>query len=513
MADNLQVFKIYCEGGLNTNRDLLSQGEQQPGSATRLINYEPAVTGGYRRISGFNNSFPSLPGEGKTLGVIVANGINDGIFACRKPSSGNNYLHAWNFSTESWDTITTAGSPTMTGVNKIRSIKYNWSEPRFLLVDGVNPAAYYNGTSYVQITDSNAPDNPKYASEFASHMFLAGDDTDPTNVYFSAPLDETDFSPANGAGVINVGFPVVQLKKFRNELYIFGTNNIKKIVGNSIGDFVLQEVTDNLGCIASDSIIEIGGDLLFLGPDGLRPISGTDRIGDVELETVSKNIQSIITDVFLEQDLDDLNAVVVRQKSQFRLFFGASGSSGVIGGLRQNQAGIGFEFGQLLGFSATCADSGYIGQNEYVIHGDTAGKVHRQELGNDFDGEEIFSLFQTPFYHMGDPELRKNFLKISTYLRSEGTTSIAMGLVYDYEDEFVANPTDFSLTTEGAAAIYNEAVYDNAGVIYDGNPSPILKTNISGSGTSLAIKYVTNDTNPSHNIQGLVLLFGVGDRR
>uniref|UniRef100_UPI004055DD61 hypothetical protein n=1 Tax=Candidatus Electrothrix sp. TaxID=2170559 RepID=UPI004055DD61 len=201
MADNLQIFKVYCEGGLNTNRDLLSQGEQQPGSATRLINYEPAVTGGYRRISGFTNSFPSLPGEGKTLGVIVANDIDGGVFACRKPTSGNDYLHAWNFSTDSWDTITTSGSPTMTGVNKIRSIKYNWTEPRFLLIDGVNPAAYYNGTSYVQITDSNAPDSPKYASEFASHMFLAGDDTDPTNVYFSAPLDETDFAPASGAGV------------------------------------------------------------------------------------------------------------------------------------------------------------------------------------------------------------------------------------------------------------------------------------------------------------------------
>lgn len=511
MSDNLNIFKVYCEGGLDTNRDVLSQGETKPGSAVRLINYEPSLTGGYRRITGFTNSFPSLPGTGATLGVIVANGIDDGIFACRTPSSGNNYLHAWNTSTDSWDTITTAGSPTMTGVSKIRSVKYNWTEPRFLLVDGVNPAAYYNGTSYVQITDSNAPNNPKYASEFASHMFLAGDSTDPTNVYFSAPLDETDYAPANGAGVINVGFNVVQLRKFRNELFIFGTNNIKKIVGNSIADFVLQEVTNDLGCVASDSIIEIGGDLLFLGPDGLRPVSGTDRIGDVELETVSKSIQSIISDISINQDLDGLNSVVIRQKSQFRLFFAASESTGVIGALKQSQSGIGFEFGQLLGITATCADSGYIGQDEFVLHGDSTGKVHRQELGSSFDGVDIFSLFQTPYFHMGDPELRKNFLKVSTYLRSEGDATIAMAAIYDYEDQFVSNPTDFNLTTEGAAAFYNEAVFDAS--IYDGNPSPVVKTNISGSGTSISLRYVTNDQNPSHSIQGLVLLFGVGDRR
>jgi len=71
MADNLQIFTVSCEGGLNTNRDVLSQGQLSPGSATRLINYEPAVTGGYRRISGYNEAYPSLPGTGKVLGVCV----------------------------------------------------------------------------------------------------------------------------------------------------------------------------------------------------------------------------------------------------------------------------------------------------------------------------------------------------------------------------------------------------------------------------------------------------------
>jgi len=513
MADNLQIFKVFCEGGLDTNRDVLSQGEQRPGSAVRLINYEPSLTGGYRRVNGFTNAYPDLPGTGATLGVIVANGIDDGIFACRTPEAGNNYLHAWNTSTDSWDTITTSGSPTMTGVSKIRSVRYNWTGPRILLVDGINPAAYYDGTSYVQITDANAPSDPKYASDFASHMFLSGDSTDPSLLYFSSPLDETDFSPANGAGVINMGFDIVQLKKFRDQLYVFGTNQIKKIIGSSIADFTVEEVTDNLGCVASDSVIEIGGDLLFLGPDGLRPVSGTDRIGDVELETVSKSIQSIVTGVAIDQDLDGLNSVVIRQKSQFRIFFSASESTGVIGALKQNSGGIGFEFGQLLGITATCADSGYIGQEEYVLHGDSDGKVYRQEFGSDFDGLEIFSLFQTPFYHMGDPELRKNFLKVSTYLRSEGDAELAMAAIYDYEDQLVSNPTDFAVSVEGAAAFYNEAVFDGSGVIYDGNPSPVVKTNISGSGTSISLRYVTNDTNPSHSIQGLVLLFGVGDRR
>lgn len=513
MADNLQIARVSCEGGLNTNRDVLSQGEIAPGSAIRLINYEPSVTGGYRRISGFEEAYPSLPGTGAVLGVCVANNVNDGILACRKPTSGNNYLHYWDTGTSAWVAVTTSGSPTMVGVNKIRFHRYNWSADEVILVDGVNPAATYDGTTYTQITHANAPTNPKYVTTFKSHMFMAGASASLNSLYFSAPLDETDFSVANGAGEINVGFDIVQIKTFRDELYIFGTNNIKKLVGNSVADFQLQQVTNDLGCIASDSVVELGGDLLFIGPDGLRPVSGTDRIGDVNLETISKNVQSIFNDIVLNQDLDGLSSVIIRQKSQFRMFFATAESQGVIGALRQQQNGaIAFEFGQLLGITATCADSGYVGQFEFVIHGDSSGKVYRQERGIDFDGDNIFSLFQTPFYHMGDPELRKNFLKLSTYMKAEGDTDIVLGIVYDYEDVNVLNPTNYDITTRGAAAFFNEAEYD-AQAIYDGNPSPVVKTSFAGSGTSISVKYVTNDTNASHSIQGFVLLFGLGDRR
>jgi len=511
MAENLASFKVFCQGGLNTSRDVLSQGETQPGSAISLINYEPAVTGGYRKINGFSNDYGTVPGTLKVLGVCVANGVNDGILACRAPSSGSNYLHYWDTATSAWVAVTTSGSPTMSGVTKVRFTKYNWGSPKVMLTDGINPAATYDGTTYTQITHADAPSAPKFSHVFKNHMFLAGDPSEDTNLYFSAPYDETSFAPADGSGVINVGFPIVAIKSFRDVLYIFGTNNIRKLAGDNISNFVLQEVTDDLGCMASDSVIEIGGDLLFLSQDGLRPISGTDKIGDVNLETVSKDIQSIFTDIVFDIDLEGLNAVVIRQKTQFRYFFAAADSQGIIGGFRQTPNGLQFEYSQMLGITATASDSGYIGQYEYVIHGDDNGKVHRQEQGNDFDGTDIFSVFQTPFFHMQDPEQRKVFYTVATYLRAEGDNEIVMSALYDYEDVDTLSPTNFTLSTEGAAAYYNEALYDST-AIFDGNPAPVKRTNISGSGKSASFKFVTNDSNASHSIQGLVITFGVGDR-
>ncbi len=518
MADRISGFKVTCIGGMNTNRDVLSQGEESPGSATQLINYEPSTTGGYRRISGYSNSYGTVTGTGNVLGVLVAESINDSIFACRKPSAGTNYFYKWVASSSSWSAVTTPGTITMVGVKKVRFTKYNWNAPKFVLTDGINPAAVYDGTTYTQITHSNAPNSPKYSAAFKNHLFLAGDPSDPYNLYISSPLNETDFNPANGAAVINVGFEIVQIKQFRDTLYIFGKNAIKSLVGTNVADFIVGEVTTNLGCVVPDSVIELGGNLVFLGPDGFRPVAGTNKIGDVELETISKQIQFTITAILQELvagsiDPETLSSVVIRKKSQFRLFLPSEGNFGLLGGLRESGGSLSFEYSQLYGFPATCSSSGYVGVDEIVIHGDANGKVQKQESGTSLDSAEILSVYQTPFYYFQDPTIRKNFYNISTFLRSEGSTSIVMGVAYDFDDSInVFNPANFNISTTGAAAYYNEAVFDSA-AIYDGNPSPVEKTNIEGSGFSVAFKYVTNDTNASHTIQGLVLNYSMNDRR
>jgi hypothetical protein len=518
MADNIQAFKVTCSGGLNTNRDLLSQSEIASGSATQLINYEPSINGGYRKINGYSNEYGTVPGTGKVFGVCVAEGVSDSIFAARSPGDGTGYLYRWDNATSDWIKITTPAL-TSTGVVKVRMIRYNLVGAKIVLVDGVNPAAIYDGTSYTQITHAQAPSAPKYAATFKNHLFLTGDPSNAYNLYFSAPYSELDFSPATGAGVINVGFDVVQIKQFRDSLYIFGKNEIKRLSGNSSADFILEEVTHNLGCIVPDSVVELAGDIIFLGPDGFRPIAGTSKIGDVQLETISKEIQFTISSIYrsiTEGDIDPetFSSIVVRKKSQFRMLSPENIIYGILGGLRNTpDRGIAMEFGQIYDMVVTCADSGYVGIDEVVIHGTSDGKVMRQEVGTSFNGNPILSVYQTPHYYFGDPTIRKNFYNITTFLRSEGLSNIVFSVSYDFEDSSrVYNPENYEISTLGAAAYYNDTLYD-AEAVYDGNPSPLVKTNFSGSGFSVAFKYVTNDIKASHTIQGFVLNYAVNDRR
>lgn len=717
MADNLKTFTSICTGGLVTNVDALTQASQMSGSAINLVNMEPSLEGGYRRINGYTNGYGTVSGTGKILGAVVSGDIKQGIFAARKPSSGFNYFHwfniyytvvvtdnqsasfivgetitavtsssdntsinfsatvisktangsgnsivldfgkyplvvfaagnvltggtsthsstvvgtptviGWNAidstfiaddpdgvctaqttsgaanltidgaladsgavnfytaaslqprkvtitglvgnnnsgvtftitgtnsvgtaqteavtgpngavtisSTNYFKTITqiaadgaitgniTVGSgagqyrptnPTFTGVENIRFTKYNWSNEVVVLTDGVNQAAKYDGTDYIKIHSENAPAAPKYSTVFANHLFLAGDASYPYNLYFSAPSDDLDFSPASGAGVINVGFTITQIIGFRNQLYIFGKDSIKRLVGNNFANFALESVTNDLGCLASDTVIEFGGDILFLGPDGIRPVSGTDRIGDIELATVSKEIQKTFENYTAFEDITKLKAVTVRRKSQFRLFFEDSASLSLIGAVRKGPTTSGaFEYSQLVGIEATAVASGYIGQFEFIIHGDSLGRVHRQEIGNNFNGAEILSVYQTPYYFMDDPEIRKLFYKVKTFLKTEGETEIALGINFNFGDSDVSVPSSFAINTFGTAATYNTvgSNYD-AEDIYDGDFVPTKSTAVSGSGDSISITYVTNNTKPSHTIQAVTVTYGLGDRR
>jgi hypothetical protein len=511
--DDIRSFPVSCAGGLFTSLDVLTQATQFPGTAIRLINYEPSIRGGYSRIQGFTQDYGTLPGTGTTLGLSVFEDLNDGVFGCRAPSSGNDYFHYWDNGTSAWVTPSTVGTPTMTGVEKVRFAKLNWGVARLAMTDGINPLALWDGTNYTQVTTGSVLSQPSLCESFANHLFISGDSTEPNSLVFSAPEDPTDFTPANGAGVINVGFKINAIKAFRDTLYIFGTNNIKKVVGSSIANFALQDVTKNLGCVAPDSVVEFNGDLLFLGPDGIRPISGTDRIGDVEINTISKPIQSVFEVLPSSEDMTKASILVLNKKSQFRMFFPDAESLGIIGALRRTgQSNSGFEFSRLIGIAMVCGDSSYLGDEEYIIHGDSTGKVFRQESGNTFGGVAIESLFQTPYFHMDDPINRKVIHEVYSYLRADGAVNITMGLTFDYEDEYTLSPADYTFNTEGAASFYGLATYDEIS-IFDGNPSPLRRTTVEGSGRSVSVTYVTTEDQAPHSIEALVLSYAIADKR
>ena len=545
MADEIQSYKLVCSGGLNSNENHLFLSEAAAGAATRLVNYEPSLYGGYRRVEGFGllGGLDVEVGAGSATGPVLCVAIyrnehigNPYVIAARKDSGANTYKFyrfvdyvGWQAMTNSLTLSTTSGSRTVT---KIRHAQFDFGDgSNIIFVDGVNNAILFDGQNWKQLNSTNTGTSsspggdqilnaPAIVEVFENHIFFGGDLTSRAVICHSAPTDPYNFTVAAGAGQITPGFNVVQFKPFRDDLYVFGINAIKKVSPDLTAGFVLDQVTANVGCVARDSVLEIGGDLIFLSPEGFRPVAGTSRIGDVEIQTLSKAIQVTLVDMIRDFDMDTLNGVVIRGKSQVRFFVGDNGtevtdSFGIIGGLADQQGTISWEFGEMQGIRASCCTSDYIGRTEYVIHGDYDGKVYRQEQGTSFNGEDILAVYATPYLDFGDTETRKTMRKVNTFVRAEGPVEVFLSMSYDWGDYSTSRPSTYSQTSAGGPVEYGgrNIDYSAANVLYGGNSKPIMTSDIQGSGFSSRATFVTVGQSEPYSIQGLVFEFSISGRR
>ena len=347
-------------------------------------------------------------------------------------------------------------------------------------------------------------------------MFYAGMSDATSTLIFSGPFTEDDFD--TGAGSIKVGDVITGIKVFRDTLFIFCQNSIYKITGTSSSDFALAEVAKNVGTLAHHSIQEMGGDVVFLSADGIRTIAGTAKIGDVELGTISKQIQSRINDI----TYDNVTATVLRNKSQYRLFYpltnGAEkNSKGLIAVIKSNPntQQMGFEFADIKGLKVSCCDTDFISNTDTTINGGYDGYIYKQDSGNVWTRAtttaNLDSTFRSPDITMGDPGLRKNMQRVNLNWRPEGNVTANMYVQYNYSDIETPQPNVVALEISGSGAVYGLGAYGIAA--WGQGDLPITRETIEGSGFAVALKITDTSSNLPWSIKGFEFEFIPGGRR
>jgi hypothetical protein len=511
-TDLISPFVVSCAGGLTLNKDVFSMA---PGEALQLQNFEPDIEGGYRRINGSakynDNIVPQVSSSDEK--VVMSAIFNNQVYAGR----GGSIYRAGAAST--WTSVTT-GLSTPTVNYNFRTINFNGTDKLIvcttvdqyaLSIDTSNTVTTFNG--------SNAPEYPKYLEVFKDHVFFAGMTSNPEEVVFSEPFNESGFLSANGAGSFKVDTTIVGLKVFRDVLYIFGKDKIYKLSGTSQADFVVQPVTRQIGCLDGGSIQELGGDIIFLAPDGLRTVAGTDKIGDVELGSISRQIQARIDEI----KFDRISSLVIRSKSQYRLFYPEdsiteASCKGIISVLKTNPntGSLGFEYADIVGFKPSCTDSEYNGSDELVIYGGYDGYVYKFESGNlitrSGSTERIVAFYRSPDMVMGDPGVRKYMQRVNLNYEGEGrNVNAQLSLKYDYGDINTPQPNKINITAAGGVSLYGSALYGTG--VYDATGIPLVRQSVEGSGFAVALKIDDNQGADIISIKGFQLEFTPGGRR
>jgi len=575
-SSRAQPVAFNCEGGLVLNR---SNFIMQPGEALQLENFEPDISGGYRRISGFrkyvNAVVPHTSSSSESL-LMIANFDNkvvaargEKIFSSASAelsiaiaadtsmtgsgtitvpsttgfsSSGTLQLNSEIFTytgktSTTFTGVTRAVSSTAAAHSKLDVVSESWTvrdtgrtsaakyhferynfdgNEKIICVDGVNaPVIFNTSMAAADVSDSSVAGATVVAA-YRNHMFYGGKSTTPQEVVFSEPFDEDGFNSGQGAGSIKVDDTVVALKVFRDSLFIFCENRIFKLTGSSSSDFSVQPVTRNIGCINSFTVQEFAGDLIFLGPDGLRTVAATARIGDTELGTISKNIQTVFDENI--KDAGAFDSVVIPDKTQYRIFFtkdgqGQSLSKGAICVLKKEA----FEFSETRGIQVACTDTFVESGDVIVLHGDTTGFIQRQESGNDFDGTAILGRYRSPDMSFGDSGIRKHMQRVIINYKPEADIDADLILRYDNEDTDSARPANYPLDTANVAAQYGSATYSTQGsatqFVYGGPTQPLVRQPVEGSGFSVALKVEDGGTTAPYSLKGFQLEYQLGARR
>ena len=531
-----QPYTVACDGGLvkSANQiDLL----KSPGVARELRNFEVSIEGGYRRINGFSKfgGGSAVQPTGGTTNILGVTPYADGVVVAAGTSiyfsqDGTSWLEINKSSVagsgDNYSTFTGRSTLTRTGQGQCQFAIFEgatFDYGQLIIADGANKlysfrmegtGALSSRTFFAEEITVTGTKSVQFIAIHDHHLIAAGVEDNLNTVYYSVYNSPTDFS-GSGAGSVTLSDQVVGVKGFREDLIVFAENSIHKLVNiNDSSNTRIDPITENVGCLSGYSIQEIAGDLIFLAPDGLRTVAGTARIGDVELGTVSKAIQPILTDLAESINNFIISSVVIREKSQYRLFYtntslNKNQQRGIIGTLRPN----GFQWSETRSLEVTEIGSGFNenGIEEYY-HGDTDGYVYVHDSGNDFDGTNILARFGTPDYDYGDLGTLKTLHYLRVSASSEGVVEPDVQVKFDYGSTDTPQPPNlFDLGSINPPALFGDALFGTN--VFGGAESPMIRIPLQGSGNSNNFTIISDDTKAPYTINGFYIDFIPSGRR
>jgi len=512
MATQWQTFPIEFRGGLISNLSPLQQGTNAVGSATILQNFEFTKEGGYSKIKGYNKfSTTEVTGSGEILALKV---ISSGRIVVARKNASNVTEYYYGTGT-TWASI--GARPLLGG--KASSVLYNLNgDDKVLFVDGVNYPATYNTSGNTLTAITGEPDvlGADHVAVFKGTAFYAKGN----NIFFTAPFTVSDFSAANGSGSLNVSSEVTGLAVFRDQLIIFTADSIKRLTGNTTSDFQVSPITDRIGCVNGDTIQEVGGDIMYLAPDGIRLLSATDRIGDFGLDIASDPI-SKDANKFLSSTAN-FTSVLIREKAQYRIFAYVSSeqpavSKGLIATKFISQGASGISWSTTFGIKAHIADSRYSGTAETIAFANGDGYVYIMDTGSSFDGSNIEAIYESPFMPISDPQVRKSFYKMTLYAEPSGPMNLDVNVKYDFDTTtntgVIQPPTQTIESTGDSVFLYGSSSSTYGTATYGGELDVVYNANLVGSGKTIALRLEDISTNPTFTLDTALLEFRQNDRQ
>jgi hypothetical protein len=307
---------------------------------------------------------------------------------------------------------------------------------------------------------------------------------DTQTVYFSDLLRGSDFTTGS-AGFLNLqevfpnGDNIVAISGHNGFLVIFGRNNIA-IYANPIdtSSLVLQDVIYNVGCIARDSVQNIGTDILFLSDAGVRSLARVIQEKSLPMNDISKNVRDdLMANVASEADLGKIKSIYHERDAIYLLSLPTTRFVYCFDTRSRLQDGSArvtiWDSLQPSSFCITQAKELLIGKTSYIGkyfgHSDNGVSYRLQYFTNYFDFDAATKL--------------KILKKIGWVLIGGTNQPVAVKWGFDYTEGYQASTyvLDTAVVYEYGVGEYNIAEY-SSGIVLDR-----FSVNAGGQGTIMQL--------------------------
>ena len=505
MAVEIQTIQVPAQGGmdLSSNQQALLK---QPNKGRLLTNMEVGIQGGYQQIKGYTKvNLTTIPNTGSITGVHEYQG---GLVVCR----GTGIYFSRDYTT--WTQVNKIGTnqplasigagpfdARVTGGNYFLDLFVFGDTEKLVMTDGVSRPCvltiHPNDTvDYEEITESAVLDGT-VSAVFLNQFFISGVSAEPYTVYHSNLLDPSDFTGAT-SGFFSMRDAVVGLKLFQKDLYIFTATQIAKAAGMNSGQTTVEPLADDVGCLSGHSIQEVGGDVVFLAKDGLRTLRISSQNDTTETGTISHSVQPLLSEFIKNRDSYVISSTVVRTKNQYRLNFTKIGSTNpqdhitFIGTFMPDNT---WQFTTANSFESINAKGDYFG--------DSSGDVFKIETGNSFDGTDIESVWETPWFDLGNVGIRKALMSLELDMKLSEPEALSLDVFFDYNKPDQHLPATFVLDFTTGAASYGTGTYGLS--TYPDDIPRFPKKYLEGSGHVIKLRFTGNMQADEWILYGFVL--------
>lgn len=498
-------------GGLNDN---LAKTEIADNEASDIQNIIFDLGGAIKKRYG-SLTIPNNPVTAVATGAVTG-------LSFYKKDNGNRYLVAtlndtdnkftirkkdyttgsgWT-NTTGWDLIETSSMPSGYSNNYLADFTIAEDNLVFTFNATVQTKPYkWTGTGNVSAltADTDCPE-ATIVEYHKNHLFLSGNDSYPSRVYFSDLDDITDYTATDFFDVQTAdGTRVRGIISAFDSLYVFKDKSIWRLSGTNRDDFVLQKMVSGIGTLSQQSIAVVNNLIIFTSSQ--NDVIAYD--GGYSATYVSTKISNTISNLSYARAAKNLG---INFEDNYYVSCSYSGS-----GTNNRILFLDTDFkawSKFVGLNAnawTVADDS--SAQDILVYGDYSGYVHYYPSGEYYDTNTatsaISAFYETKWFRYPEISLGDKYWRVlRTYALSETTadTEVIAEARADYE----VTGTSFTIPLTATGSLWD---YDTWDVDIWGGQTLIKQRDEVEKGVDMfQLRYEDEDVDEGFTIFGWELL-------